>query len=510
MSGAIELAISHLEDTSNNVFWRYRGIPEVQLSGNLAEKTLFQQVLALAFWPFLQNLMGSVVAFVDMMIASRLSAEDIVGYSGDPNVSAAMLEMMGPIMYVIWLMMILQAAIATGAQALVARANGAKDRVLAERAFGQSLLLGFISGLFGGGMIWLFREQIINLSDISPRAAAFAEDYVKIVCLSSPLSGVLFVANACLRASGDTLRPFIAMCLVNFVNVIASLIFVYGPSPFGGHGEEGIAAGTVMGWLSGVIVIFWVVRAKYKESSIDDPMVLRWQYLKFEKKLAKRISRISFPNAIEVLGMCVIHSVGFYFVAQIGKKYAAKMGGDSEGLIVGAHAVAVRIESFSFMPGFALGMAAATLAGQYLGAQSPVMAKRAVRFCWGIAVVTMSTAGLLMYIFAEPLVKLLIDTEGQQLDVAVGLIRIFAFAQPLFATALVMKMSMRGAGATTTVMTTAFTIMILVRIVLLGSYTYSDDASIYGVWMIMSLDLLVQATVFIILHYRGKWTLAKV
>ncbi len=492
------------------MFWRYRGIPEVQLSGNLAGKTLFQQVVALAFWPFLQNLMGTVVSFVDMMIASRMTAEDITGYSGDPNVSSAMIEMMGPIIYVIWMMMILQGSIATGAQALVARANGGKDRELAERAFGQSVLLGIFSGMIGGGVIWLLRDQIIELSDITPRAAMFAENYIKIVAFSAPLSGVLFVVNSCLRASGDTLRPFIAMCLVNLVNVIASLIFVHGPAPLGGHGEAGIAGGTVVGWLAGVIVILWVVRVKGKNTSIDDPMVLRWRYLIFEKVLAWRISRVALPNAIEVIGMCSIHSIGFYFVAQVGKKYAEKMGAASEGVIVGAHAVAVRIESFSFMPGFALGMAAATLAGQYLGAESPEMAKRAVRFCWGVALVTMSFAGVVMYIFAEPLVKLLIDTDGEQLEVAVGIIRIFAFAQPLFATTMVMKMSMRGAGDTATVMFSAFVIMITVRILLLGPYTYSEGASINGVWMIMSLDLLVQATVFTILHYRGKWTKAKV
>ena len=49
---------------------------------------------------------------------------------------------------------------------------------------------------------------------------------------------------------------------------------------------------------------------------------------------------------------------------------------------LGAHGMVVQIESISFMPGFALGMAASTLAGQYLGAQSKLGAAHAVRVCW--------------------------------------------------------------------------------------------------------------------------------
>ena len=155
-------------------------------------------------------------------------------------------------------------------------------------------------------------------------------------------------------------------------------------------------------------------------------------------------------------------------------------------------------------------MAASTLAGQYLGAESIQMAKHAIRFCWSVAIMVMTVAGILMYIFADPLVGLLMDGEGPQREVAVGIIHIFAFAQPLFATAMVMKMSMRGAGDTRTVMIFSFTVMILIRGGVLGFCSTLPNATIHGAWWIMSLDLFVQAIVFIILHFRGKWAQVKV
>lgn len=432
------------------------------------------------------------------------------GVAEDVDVASAMIEMMGPIAYVIWLMMMLQGSIATGGQALVARANGAKNRDLAERGFGQSVILGFISGCIAGGLIYLCRDAIISVSNISDNAAIFAEQYISIVILSAPLSGVLLVTNSCLRASGDTVRPFYTMCVVNFVNAGASALLVYGPGSIGGHGAQGIAIGTVLGWLSGVVMIMWIIKGRDREYSMDENMVLKFAYIIPNWVLAKRILKISLPNSFELVGMCLIHSVGFILVSNIGERYVQKMGSAGEGAIVGAHAIAVRIESLSFMPAFALGMAAATLAGQYLGAESPNMAKKAVRFCCGVAVITMTTAGVIMYIFAEQIVGLL-DVQGSmQGEFAVDLVRIFSFTQPLFAVAMVLKMSMRGVGATTSVMINAYASMILVRIIALGLYTMREDATIQGAWLIVQFDLLFQALVFTYLHFRGKWLKSKV
>ncbi len=494
----------------NPMFWRYKGVSEVQLSGKLAGKTLMQQVIVLSVWPFFQNIMGTIVSFVDMMISGRMSAEDIHGYQGGADVSKAMIEMMGPVVYVIWLMMILQGSIGMGAQALVARAIGAKDRSLAEKAFGQALVLGFAAGGLAGLMIYCFVDPIVQFANISVAGSQFAKEYISVVAFSAPLSGVLFVANSCMRASGDTVRPFIAMFVVNLTNAGLSALFVYAPYPFGGYGAAGIAMGTVIGWAAGVAVVLWVVRPRMKHYTVDDPMVLKWNYVRYSRKLFRRIMRISLPNAIEVLGMCTIHIIGFRFVSNIGQRYAEKVGVEGEGVIVGAHALAVRVESLSFMPAFALGMAASTLAGQYLGAESKELAKKSVRFCWVVTVIIMTIAGILMYIFADSLVGILMNGQGPQREFAVGIIHIFAFSQPLFATAMVMKMSMRGAGATGTVMMGSFTCMILVRVLLLGWYAKQDYSTIHGAWWIMVLDLLVQAIVFTILHFRGKWLNAQV
>jgi Na+-driven multidrug efflux pump len=51
----------------------------------------------------------------------------------------------------------------------------------------------------------------------------------------------MFAVNAALRGSGDTRTPFLAMIVVNVVNMALSWLLVFAPEPFGGHGVAGIA-----------------------------------------------------------------------------------------------------------------------------------------------------------------------------------------------------------------------------------------------------------------------------
>ena len=214
-----------------------------------------------------------------------------------------------------------------------------------------------------------------------------------------------------------------------------------------------------------------------------------------------RIIKVGIPQLIEILGMWSIHAYGLRMIALI--------GGKDEGLI-GSHGLAVQIESISFMPGFALGTAASTLAGQYLGAGSKDMAQKAVRQCWRVALFVMSFMGVVLYFNAEFLVSIMSPVGGSQAELAVVLVTIVAFAQPFFATAMVMKNSMRGVGATGIVMCYSFTVMLLFRVGLLSLMVYFYGADLKMIWYILTLDIIVQALVFVWVHYRGKWLEAKV
>jgi putative MATE family efflux protein len=458
---------------------------EVRLGGRLAGLSLPQQVLALSLWPLLEQVLAFFVGLTDLLIAGRMA-------EGADRV--AVLDAMGLGGYVGWFFNILQGAVATGVMALVSRATGARDAELANRGLGQSVWLGLAAGF---GSLILIQAGLLLLIDwigLGSAAAANAEKYLRVLAISGPFSGVMFAVNAALRGSGDTRTPFIAMIVVNVVNAGLSTLFVFAPEPFGGHGIAGIAAGTVCGWIAGVAtVVFLLGRGK------NDGLHWSRASLRPDMPTMRRIVRVGAPQSLEIAGMWAIHAFGIRVIA----------GLKDEGAL-GAHILAIRVESMSFLPGFAIATAAAALAGQYLGAESREMAVRAVRLCWKSALLLMSAMGVFFVIESERLIEWMAPGSELHLRLAAPLLFVCALTQPFFATCIILKTSMRGAGATRTVMCWAFTSMVFYRVLVLSAMPHFMEPTLTAVWIVLGMDLATQAVIFTRLHFRGKWLDARV
>ena len=456
----------------------------IRLGGKLGGMSLTMQVVTLAMWPLLEQILAFFVGLTDMLIAGRMA-------TGEARV--AILDAMGLGGYVGWFIGILQGAVATGVMALVSRSTGAGDDKLANRALGQGVWLGAGAGFATLLILQAGTMLLIQWMGLRPDAAVEAEKYIRMLAYSGPVSGALFAINAALRGSGDTRTPFLAMVVVNIVNVSVSIFLVFGKAPWGGMGVDGIALGTVCGWIAGLFTVVLMLALKTTG--------LRWSKaglcLHFET--LKRVWRVGVPQAIEIAGMWTIHSFGVRVMSTLPQEGA-----------LGAHFIAVRLESMSFLPGFAIAVAASALTGQYLGAGSKDMALRAVRLSWKIAVGLMIGLGLCFFLGRETLIGLMAPGSDIHSSLAGPLLVISAVTQPFFATCIILKTSMRGAGATKLVMAWSFGSMIFYRILIMATMSHLGWITLSGVWIIFGLDMVTQAVVFMRLHFQGKWLDARV
>lgn len=459
---------------------------EVRLGGRLAGLSLPRQVLTLAMWPLFEQVLAFFVGLTDLLIAGRM-------VDGPDRV--AVLDAMGLGGYVNWFFNILQAAVATGVMALVSRATGARDKTLANLGLGQGVWLGLAAGFGSMLLIRTGMTPLIHWVGLGADAAHKASEYLHVLAWCGPFSGMMFAVSAALRGSGDTRTPFVAMIVVNVVNVALSWTFVFAPGPLGGHGIAGIAAGTLGGWIAGVFTIAAFLGRK------ADPDSLHWSRASLRPHGAtmKRILRVGAPQSLEIAGMWLIHAYGIRVIAGLKDQGA-----------LGAHILAIRVESMSFLPGFAIATAGAALVGQYLGAGSREMAVRAVRLCWKSAVLLMSSMGVFFFIARDWLIGLMAPGSELHIRMAAPLLIICAFTQPFFATCIILKTSMRGAGDTHTVMRWAFASMLFFRVLVLWSMPRFIEPTLVAVWIVLGLDMVTQALIFIRLHYRGKWLDARV
>ena len=191
----------------------------------------------------------------------------------------------------------------------------------------------------------------MRISGLEGQAAAFALAYLKLLSFSLPFMTVLFAANACLRGAGDTLTPAIAMILVDVVNVVCSYGLTYGVWGFPRLGFDGIAAGTVISYVvGGVLQIVVMVSGLGGVRLHPHRMRPHWHTM-------HRILRIGLPSGAEGLFIWIAN---FVIVVIINRM-------DPSAVASAAHMNAIRIESISYLPGFAFAIAASTMVGQSLG-----------------------------------------------------------------------------------------------------------------------------------------------
>jgi putative MATE family efflux protein len=440
----------------------------------------------------LEQFLALAVGFVDKWLAGNLFAD------------AEALAAIGLVAYCLAFLPVLFVLPTSAATALVARAVGAGDLAAARRAAGQcyrvaagvtigSLLLAFLAG-----------GSFVGLLGLPEGSSGLAVEYLAIVLPAVPLMAVVLVGVAVLRGAGDMVAGLVAMSVVNLVHAGCSFALATGSLGLPRLGWAGLAWGTVAGYACGAVCVAALLARRSRGLRLERADLVR------HPEERRRVARIGMPAALDALGNAACHLTFLGIVNRLGNVDAA------------AHAVAITIESLAFLPGYAFQVAAATLAGQFLGAQDERRARQSV---WQAAVVAtglMSLAGGGFLLAAEPLAAWFTGGAGRQPEVAAlaaSLVRIVAFVQPPLALLMVLSGGLRGAGATRPPMVVNFAGLLAIRLpvaVLLSWPAVSLPGGIAtlhglglgarGAWLAMAADLTARGLAMLVIFRSRAWS----
>ena len=214
-----------------------------------------------------------------------------------------------------------------------------------------------------------------------------------------------------------------------------------------------------------------------------------------------RILRIGVPSFLEGLSMWGVNVFVLGFIGIIVATNRETGAGPVEGL-VGAHAVAIQWEAFSFMPGFALGTAAGTIAGQFLGAGNVRMARKAIITCTVIGMSFMGLVGVAFILFGSALTRLISDQPV--------LLEEVPKIQVFFALNMVVRQGLRGVGDTrwTLIITTVSSYG--VRLPLAYVLGVVLGGGLPGIWLGLCGEIVVRGLLFTARFLHGGWTRIKV
>jgi len=468
--------------------------------GSLAGKTMWAAIWFLAIPILIQQILVATVGLADKIFAGALP-EDIV---------LPAMDAIGIGSYIGWFIAIAVSGVGIGAQALIARAMGSGDVKSGGKVLGQSLTLAFVWGLIVGVGLWFAAIPLGELCQLSSEAQVYLVQYIRILAFGMPACSVMTTGAMALHGSGDTIRPAIVTIIVNIVNVIVSWSLsgadvrlgdsvLSNPFSWDLH-IVGIAIGTASAYLVGGVLIVLVLVRGIKDLSLDLRDLLP------DFALFWRIAKIGIPNFFEGLSMWVANLFVLQFIGQIAAKMAIELDSDEpvvQGL-QGAHVIAVQWESFSFLPGFAIGIAAGTLAGQYLGANNVKQAKKAILACVFLAIVFMGSIGTLM-MFAGHALTAVISTEPMHLELVPKLLFIAGVTQIGFAIMMVTRQALKGVGDTVwTFMITSFSSW-CIRLPAVWYLGVHLDLGLVGIWYALCGEMMIRAVLFATRFWQGGW-----
>lgn len=450
------------------------------------EMSLRQQLrlTAVLSWPAIVAQLSTIVMqYIDAAMVGSLGAE-----------SSASIGLMATST---WLMWGLCSAVASGFSVQVANRIGASDRRGAEGVLRQSFLpvivFSILLAVFGAAISGNLPLWLGGSDDIAPGASS----YFLIFSLSLPFLQISFLSGAMLRCSGNTLFPGIVnvgMCVLDvifnfFLIFSAHDLNIAGMSfrlPGAGLGVTGAAIGTALAETVAAAVMLWYLWRRNKELN------LRHSHGSFipGRHCLRRAFRISTPLGIEHLLMCGAQVFITAIVAPLGT------------VAIAANAFAVTAESLCYMPGYGISEAATTLVGQSLGAGRERLARSFAKITVISGIVVMTAMGVVMYVGAPVMMGIISPVEAI-CSLGTEVLRIEAFAEPMFAASIVAYGVFIGAGDTLVPAGMNLGSIWGVRLTLAA--ILAPTMGLKGVWIAMAIELCFRGAIFLLRLRTDRW-----
>ena len=375
-------------------------------------------------------------------------------------------------------------AVATGTTALLSRAYGADNKLDGKKAFAQSFFIAVPLGIILTLIFLLFSEQIINLvGNAKDMNLGDAILYQNMTVIGFPFLGVSIATFYAFRAMGENKIPMIGNTLALVLKIILNFLLVY----LFKWGIFGAALSTTLTRLfSAIFSIYLVFWSKKNWISLE------LKDLKFDYFTSKRILKVGIPAAVEQLGLRIGMLIFEMMVISLGN------------LSYAAHKIALTAESISFNLGFAFSFAASALVGQELGKGSSQKALKNGYICTIIAMIVMSTFGLLFFIIPQFLVSLF-TKDKDVIELATMALKIVSICQPFSGASMVLAGSLRGAGDTKSVLLITYLGIFLIRIPITYLFLNVLNLGLAGAWIVMTIDLAIRSSLAFYIFRRGKW-----
>lgn len=435
-------------------------------------------IFALAWPTMLEQLLQTAVQYIDTAMVGSLGTQATAAVGATSTVN--------------WLVSSTISALGIGFLSYVSQACGAGDREKVRRTSSQAVLTVVLSGLFFTALTLGLSKYVPVWMQVAPEIQSLAAQYFFILYAPMLFRTATIIFGTLLRAVGDSKTPMRVGLLVNGINVVLNFLLIYpsrtwmGIQLWGaGLGVIGAALASAISFTAGGLCTTWVF---WKHPTVSP----KGESLRPDPEILVPCLKVALPNALQRFGTSLGYVAFASMINSIGEVATA------------AHTIANTVESAFYIPGYGMMTAAATLAGNALGANDNRRAHNLARMIIFVEVVLMIISGSLLFAFAPQMMRLF-SKDIQVILLGAAVLRMVAVSEPFYGVAIIIEGMMQGMG--NTVLPFIFSISGMWGIRIVGTFlcTQLFGMGLISAWACMIAHNMALFGAFLVCYLTGKW-----
>ena len=435
-------------------------------------------ILSLALPTMLEQFLATAVQYIDTAMVGTLGTHATAAVGATATVN--------------WLINGTVSAIGVGFLSYISKACGAGDRDRAKRAAAQAVLVTLIVGIGFTVLALALSTQVPVWMRADPSIQELASQYFFVMYTPMLARSAILLFGNLFRAVGDSKTPMRVGLMVNLINVAGNLLLIYptrvwhGLTLYGaGWGVVGAAAASAAAYFVGGIVI---TVSLWRHPRISP----RGFSLKPESAILRPCLQVALPNALQ------------RFATSLGYVAFAAMVNSLGETATAAHTIANTVESAFYVPGYGMQMAAATLAGNALGAGEYKKINHLAGMLLTLEVAMMVVSGGLLFLFAPNMMGLF-SADAAVIALGAVVLRMVAVSEPFYGVSIILEGMMQGMGQTMLPFVIGVTGMWGVRIVGTFLCTQIFGMGLISAWACMIAHNLLIFVLLTACYRTGRW-----
>ena len=430
-------------------------------------------------WPtVLQNMISGVQGMIDHALVGHF-----VGFAGNAAIGVGF--------QIFLVVMVFVSSLFSGMGVLVARFAGAGDEAGVNRAASQAFLLALVLSL---GVLaplgYLLAPTLLGLVKAAPDVQREALPYLRIMFVFGFGMMMFFMLGGALRSAGDAKTPLRLGVALTVGNIVFNVLLIRGYGPFPEMGTAGAAAGIM---ISSALVAVYAVAKLFSGAWIIDFRGMSW---KPDWEIIRALFRFGLPTGVQGIAMNIAGVLLLRFIGSTAQSAEAQA----------AYAVGYT-ELFSLVTWTSVGLmgAAATVAGQNLGAGHPERSRDAVRVAARFGLAMAIVVGLLFVTIPDLLLGLFGMTDPEVLRIGRELLRVLSVSGLFITVALTFTGGLQGTGDTRSPLYITLVSQFALPIGFLSVMEATRPLETWHIWLAILMGHATRCLLSVWRFEQGKW-----